>query len=549
MKEKWTKLGKSLICLALVTSMLAGCGGGGNSSSSSEEQTSGGTSGEVAAGDDNFNETGLPIVKEPVELTFLYVKGANTMDFKDNAMFQQMEKDTNVKINWQYAGDADWSEQKSLLLASGDLPDVFFGDNALKDNDIATNLDMFIPLEDYVEKYCPNIQAAWEAEPTMRQMVTNPDGHIYTLPGKKPLRPKGCDTPFINKAWLDRLGLEMPTTVDEWYEVLKAFKETDCNGNGQMDEIPLLINSTSGYMHFEAWLGMWGIPCKDSTYDSYLVVQDGVVKFAPLMDEYKDFLKFMNKLYSEGLIYNECFTATSAMVQSLLDSPDAAFGVVTTKSLNTNADQYICIEPPTVEGYTPKWYYHPGFMGVKCNFMITDKCDDPQTLMAWIDRYYNPELAFQTMYGPEGIVFDKVDGKFVAKEPPTGVSFQQLAQDNVMEYTGGPGVLYSENFGTLFDLTESQIAGQTAYGVYEKFLNDEVWPRPYLQAEQVSRAGQLRTDIFNTVSQMKAKWITGEADIDATYDQFKSDLEKMGIEEFVSIYQSAYDAFNSAMNG
>ena len=86
--------------------------------------------------------------------------------------------------------------------------------------------------------------------------------------------------------------------------MLKAFKETDCNGNGQMDEIPLLINSTSGYMHFEAWLGMWGIPCKDSTYDSYLVVQDGVVKFAPLMDEYKDFLKFMNKLYSEGLIYN-----------------------------------------------------------------------------------------------------------------------------------------------------------------------------------------------------------------------------------------------------
>ena len=74
----------------------------------------------------------------------------------------------------------------------------------------------------------------------MRQMVTNPDGHIYTLPGKKPLRPKGCDTPFINKAWLDRLGLEMPTTVDEWYEVLKAFKEQDANGNGDPnDEIPL----------------------------------------------------------------------------------------------------------------------------------------------------------------------------------------------------------------------------------------------------------------------------------------------------------------------
>lgn len=57
--------------------------------------------------------------------------------------------------------------------------------------------------------------------------------------------------------------MDVPTTADELYKVLKAFKETDCNGNGQMDEIPLLINSTSGYMHFEAWLGMWGIPCKE----------------------------------------------------------------------------------------------------------------------------------------------------------------------------------------------------------------------------------------------------------------------------------------------
>jgi putative aldouronate transport system substrate-binding protein len=46
-------------------------------------------------------------------------------------MFQEMEKTTNVHIDWQYAGDADWGEQKSLLLAGGDLPDVFFGNNSL----------------------------------------------------------------------------------------------------------------------------------------------------------------------------------------------------------------------------------------------------------------------------------------------------------------------------------------------------------------------------------------------------------------------------------
>ena len=86
MKEKWTKLGKTLLSLTLVASLLAGCGGGGNSSSGSNsggEQSSGGSgvSSEVAAEDSNFNETGLPIVNEPVELTFLYVKGANPVSY------------------------------------------------------------------------------------------------------------------------------------------------------------------------------------------------------------------------------------------------------------------------------------------------------------------------------------------------------------------------------------------------------------------------------------------------------------------------------------
>ncbi len=547
MKKK--NLMRSLaLCLCLCLCFAACSGTGGSSSTARPASSSGGGAEPAVQG----NSITFPLA-EAKEFS-LMVSCSYTGDPNDLMINQRIAEDTNVNINWVDLGTGtERLEKLKLLLNSGDYGDGIYSNVSITEADVSTYAaaGVLIPLEDYItEELTPNLWTLKQKSPESFAVETHQDGHIYALPRVSQYRPDYLESPiWINKEWLEAVDMDVPTTADELYEVLKAFKETDCNGNGQMDEIPLLINSTSGYMHFEAWLGMWGIPCKDSTYDSYLVVQDGVVKFAPLMDEYKDFLKFMNKLYSEGLIYNECFTATSAMVQSLLDSPDAAFGVVTTKSLNTNADQYICIEPPTVEGYTPKWYYHPGFMGVKCNFMITDKCDDPQTLMAWIDRYYNPELAFQTMYGPEGIVFDKVDGKFVAKEPPTGVSFQQLAQDNVMEYTGGPGVLYSENFGTLFDLTESQIAGQTAYGVYEKFLNDEVWPRPYLQAEQVSRAGQLRTDIFNTVSQMKAKWITGEADIDATYDQFKSDLEKMGIEEFVSIYQSAYDAFNSAMNG
>ncbi len=212
--------------------------------------------------------------KEPVELNFLYVKSAIRWIFKDNAMFQQMERTPTSRSTGSTQAMRTGLKQKSLLLASGDLPDVFFGDNALKDNDIATNLDMFIPLEDYVEKYCPNIKAAWEARAHYASDGYQSDGHIYGLPGKKPLRPKGCDTPFINKAWLDRLGLEMPTTVDEWYEVLKAFWEQDANGNGDPnDEIPLTGSAKTNLFDWIRYINPWGLT--DSLQENFLAFGSG----------------------------------------------------------------------------------------------------------------------------------------------------------------------------------------------------------------------------------------------------------------------------------
>ena len=98
MRKKWTRVAKALLCLTLAASLLAGCTGGGGSSTSSGTSSSGDTSGTSSGTtettDSNFNETGLPIVNEPVELTFLYVKGANLADLKENAMFKQMEEDT-----------------------------------------------------------------------------------------------------------------------------------------------------------------------------------------------------------------------------------------------------------------------------------------------------------------------------------------------------------------------------------------------------------------------------------------------------------------------
>lgn len=496
MKEKWTKLGKSLICLALVTSMLAGCGGGGNSSSSSKEQTSGGTSGEVATGDDNFNETGLPIVKEPVELTFLYVKGANTMDFKDNVMFQQMEKDTNVKINWQYAGDADWGEQKSLLLASGDLPDVFFGDNALKDNDIATNLDMFIPLEEYVEKYCPNIKAAWEAEPTMRQMVTNPDGHIYTLPGKKPLRPKGCDTPFINKAWLDRLGLEIPTTVDEWYEVLKPV-------------------------------------------------------FIPADERYKEAVAFFHKLYAEGIMDPEFITQDGSMSDAKWKNADVSLvgtGIAweTSSATQPHSDEYVPMLPLAgpngdryIRGNDEIIIYH------RNEYTITTACEHPEVAMRWADYFSTDDISVQSYWGPYGVALNKdEDGNITFLDPPEGKNGDQWYWE-ICPRDYGPKYVTPE-FEAKITLPENSGDGAK---LKEDEMMKEFVAKPYpvvnYTAEQSEEISSLTVDIYKYVNETWASWIVNGG-IDEQWDAYVDQLNQMGLERLMEIYQEALDVYNNA---
>lgn len=430
MRKKWTRVAKALLCLTLAASLLAGCTGGGGSSSSGD--TSGTSSGTTETTDSNFNETGLPIVNEPVELTFLYVKGANLADLKENAMFKQMEEDTNVIINWQYAGDADWSEQKSLLLASGDLPDVFFGSNSLKDMDIATNLDLFIPLEEYVEKYCPNIQAAWEAEPTMEKMVTNPDGHIYTLPGKKPLRPKGCDTPFINQKWLDNLDLEMPTTVDEWYEVLKAFKEKDPNGNGVADEIPLTGSAKTNLFDWIRYINPWGIT--DSLEENLLALDQETEKpvFIPADERYKEAVAFFHKLYEEGIMDPEFITQDGSMADAKMKNEEVALvgtGITWEVTSGTQPHQDEYVPMPPLAGPNGDRYIRGNDETItysRNEFTITTACEYPEVAMRWADYFSTDDISVQSYWGPYGVVLDKdEDGNVIFLDPPEGKTGDQ----------------------------------------------------------------------------------------------------------------------------
>ena len=164
---------------------------------------------------------------------------------------EDAEEKAGIQIEWDIHLSADWGERKSVLMAGGDLPDAFLGSITFNDAEIAQNQDVFIPLEDLIAENMPNLTRIMSEDPKIKAMITSPDGHIYSLPKKLPMRPLIANQLFINQTWLDNLGLEMPDTYEDFIDVLTAFKEEDANGNGDAtDEIPYGVGNFSETFSF-----------------------------------------------------------------------------------------------------------------------------------------------------------------------------------------------------------------------------------------------------------------------------------------------------------
>lgn len=555
MKKHLQKFGCAVLAAALLLATLSACGGSnassGSTSSGSGSQSEKSESSGAAPAEDNFNATGMPIVKEPVTLSFLYVKGANMRDLNENPMFQEMEATTNVHIDWQFSGDADWAEQKSLLLASGDLPDVFFGSNSLNDMDIMTNLDYIAPLEDYIDKYCPNLQKAYEAEPIMRKMITSPDGHIYTLSRKLPLRPKGCDVPFINQKWLDNLGLDMPTTVDEWYEVLKAFKEQDANGNGDPnDEIPLTGSAKNDMWDWIRYINPWGIT--DSLETNFLALDKDTKKpvFIAADERYKEAVAFFHKLYAEGIMDQEFITQDGSMADAKTKNEEVArvgTGIAWEVKSQTNphSDEYVVMPPLAGPNGDRAIRGNDGAIIYGRNeFTVTTACEYPEVAMRWADYYASDEISVQSYWGPFGEVLEKQDdGTITFLDPPEGKNgdswyWEITCRDHGPKYV-------SPEMEAKIMLPEG--SGDGAKLECDELIKDyvaEPYPVVNYTQKQMDEISKLTVDIYKYVKESWANWIVNGG-IEGEWDGYVAQLNQMGLERLMEIYQEALDTYNA----
>jgi putative aldouronate transport system substrate-binding protein len=342
--------------------------------------------------------------KEPITIRAITNSHALNININDMPVWQDLQKKLNITIEWDQVSSG-WDEKKAVVLASNDLPDLWLG--GLTDGDLTMNKGAFLDLTGLIDQYGPNIKKMFEEEPDTKRISTASDGAIYSLPQVRPYRPESYTVMMINKTWLDKLGLKMPTTLDELEKVLIAFRDGDPNGNGQKDEIPLDWNAgRTSIFSIYSLCGAYGNVMDYS--DAMVTVKDGKVNFLWETEAYKKVQEFLGRLWSENLINVEVFTQDySGMMAKSKQGEKAMVGVTLGWSIADRtgqySDQYVVLDAlksSSDSQVNPLWPSNPARVIMDVNkASISASCKYPDRVMELLNEIYSEYYSIQMYYG------------------------------------------------------------------------------------------------------------------------------------------------------
>jgi putative aldouronate transport system substrate-binding protein len=500
---------------------------------------------------DNLNKTGMPIVKKPLKLDFFTGKSLTNVkaDWNNILIWNTYKDMTKIDVNWtQIPGDS-LAEKRNLALAGGDLPDVFYA-SRMPNTDLLKygSQGVFLPLNDLIDKYAPNFKKLMDENPAIKKAITFPDGNIYSLPNL--YDPNFTSllmnaTPWINKKWLDELGMKEPTTTDEFYQYLKAVKGTDLNKNGKNDEVPFGAYSMS---YLNRWLrGSFGIGNRGVSYID-LDPETNKVRFYVTTDRYKEMLEYMNKLYSEGLIEQDIYSLKLDKFLSNAQadqygstywySPPQEFGKV-----GENFEGLGALKGPHGD---QKYYDVSNPVTTIGQFVITKHNPNPAATMRWIDYFYGDEGTKFFYMGIEGKTYEKAaDGSLKYVDSITNNPDGSTMNENLVKYLAwvgsSPASIIKQKY---FQGTESSPVAVKEGQKLKPFFGDETWPNQFLfTKDEASQFDALSADIQKYVDEMTDKFITGKAPF-SDWDKYKKELDNMGLKDYMKIQQAAYERYS-----
>lgn len=484
----------------------------------------------------------FPIVKNgKLTLSIMMPKQTGAPANFDNISFtKEYEKKTGIDIKYLIVNEGDQFTKKQTALSSGNLPNIFAMYGAVftaQEVYQYAREKTFVALNDYLNDYGTNILKTFNDVPNARKSSTMGDGKIYGLPG---VSGEGWgQTWTINKKWLDELGLAIPTTTDEFYNVLKAFKTKDPNGNGKKDEEAFAMWE----WHPNIW-NPWGLNM--GWYNKISADEKGKIYYAPMTDQFREGIRFWKKCYDEGLIYKRALGTGYSDFESILAEgkvgcfvwpwPENVFK-------ESQLDDYIPFAMPKGNntgnfkaGVSP---YSEGISQFR--FIITKTCPNVAAAVRFLDYFYSIEGNLLKTYGAPGKYYVKVGSKYKF----------MTAKENTLTYGLGDQIAGNARIpeSMVYQKHESEMTAVEKYTKKKQALMKQYFTpgNPKYTTEQIllneaeAKKAKEYMDAVGDAYNWGIQAIMGTKNVETDWNTFINTYKSKGADEMVKIYQTAFD--------
>lgn len=531
-----------VLALSLCATAIVGCSSGDTNNDAANSGSSPAAGGTASGGSG-----------EKVKLTAIMLKHPLTQELSKMQWLQEAQDRAGVQITWEEI-TADWGQKKGTLLASGDIPDLIIGPNAITDADFSQFPGLFQDLTALIEKNAPNVQTMFKEVPETKGIATTLEGKIFGLPKYQRFWPSTVTRQYINQQWLTELGLQMPTTWDELYNVLVAFKEKK-PGSIPMDFAPVGTGGF-GFFHPTVLLGSLGITLTDSSGQGYYV-EDGKVKNYLVDERYKQLVQFLEKCWAAGLINPEVFTQDYTKFQSVArgDGDKAKVGFswgweVSDRFGNKLAPQYASMAPLKVSASASNklsWDYDYNTLNFGQNMVsMSAKTKNKDAAMKFINELYDPKVSMQVLFGSLGSnIADNGDGSYKVL-PPTDANMDPGTWKWTSTWADN-GPMYISNSLKLTLGTDMQSVGKQTEPLQAALNPDkkkDVLPSMFIKYSTADNntLSLNNTNLMNLAMPKFSQWITAGG-IDKEWDGYVKDMGKAGLPQNLEIMQKYYDEY------
>lgn len=413
MRYSWNRIFKMGFALLIILALITACGSNGASNQNTGNGTETGSNQSDEASPNNASATTLRIYVPSNVEEFPAGK-----DLNNNEISDFIEEQTGYDIEWELQPREGVDQKINIMMASGDTPDLIITSS----KEIYANLaqqGLLAPLDEVLEEVGTTIMANVPDE-TWKAVTYEGKKYAIAVPQNQVSR-QGM---LVRTDWLEQLGLDIPKTVDEYYETLKAIKEQNPGGDGT---IPMLggaaENNGDAFGFIESFAGAFGLGAQ-------YVEKDGAVVHTYTQPEAKDFLTFMNKLYQEGLLDTDYPVNKEANIKEKLVGEKAAMSTIhwatakgVVESLNEkNPDAKLeYIHPPV--GPDGKYGFTKN-TPVRVYMLIPRASKNVKETVDFINKYMEPDVLKTVSYGWEGTHYNEENGLIVATEEAEQIRYR-----------------------------------------------------------------------------------------------------------------------------